>query len=294
MGEQDGNVLDDMDTMSGNDLPGDEPVAGEGDTGDPAGQPTEPMEPESPSDGSEQEPGNDTEDQGEEDKEDTPVFIIEDGGSKEWQEGITERLAELMEPEDNTDVTERLDALIQMLTPEGDGLEAYAAETVPVEGYESFQYPVKVEYSVLFAGYEEYFTETQTYDDPETFKADYEDFANECSKPGSNFKDFYISCIYDASNNIAYEINTPEPEPDPGDAEQKETAELLLSHLEGINTTLSGMVLADAEYYQMVEDYQTEMLEMQAANTAANIAICVGIFGIFITMIWALLFGRIR
>lgn len=290
MGEQDGNIYD-IDTLSGNDLPGDEPSESEEGAGSPADHPAEPGK---DTGGNEQEPGNDTEDPGEEDKEDSPVVIIEDGDSKEWREDITERLTELMKPEDNTDVTERLDALIQMLTPEEDELEAYAAETVPVEGYETFQYPVKVEYAVLFAGYEEYFIETQTYDDPEMFKTDYEDFAYECSKPGSSFKDFYISCIYDANNDIAYEIKTPESEPDPGDEEQKETAELLLSHLEGINTALSDMVQADAEYCQMVQDYQTEMLEMQAASTATNIFICVGVFGIFITMIWALLFGRFK
>lgn len=296
MGEQDGTILDDLRTVSEND-PGDIPPVEEtppenGDvTGDPADHPAEPGE---STGGSEQEPGNDTEDQGEEDKEDSPVVIIEDGDSKEWQEDITERLTELMKPEDNTDVTERLDALIQMLTPEEDELEAYAVETVPVEGYETFQYPVKVEYAVLFAGYEEYFIETQTYDDPEMFKTDYEDFAYECSKPGSSFKDFYISCIYDANNDIAYEIKTPEPEPDPGDEEQKETVEQLLSHLEGINTTLSGMVQADAEYYQMVQDYQTEMLEMQAVNTATNIVLVIGVFAIFGAMVFQQFLGRFK
>ena len=297
MGEQDGTILDDLRTVSEND-PGDippveeTPPENEDGAGDPADRPSEPDE---ATGGSEQEPGGDTEDPGKEDKEDSPVVVIEDGDSKEWREDITDRLTELMKPADNTDVTERLDTLIQMLTPETEeGVELYAAETVPVEGYEAFQYPVKVEYMVLFAGYEEYFTQMMTYDDPEMFKADYEDFAYECSRPGSSFKDFYINCIYDASGGIAYELQTPEPEPDPGDGGQEETVEQLLSHLEGINTTLSDMVQANAEYYQMVQDYQTEMLEMQAANTATNIFICVGVFGIFIAMIWAQLFGRIK
>lgn len=294
MGEQDGTMDDvfSIDTLSGNDLPGEDLPENEDGTGDPADQPVEPGE---STGGNEQEPGDDTEDPGKEDKEDSPVVVIEDGDSKEWREDITERLTELMKPADNTDVTERLDALIQMLTPETEeGMELYAAETVPVEGYEAFQYPVKVEYMVLFAGYEEYFAETQTYDGPETFKADYEDFAYECSKPGSSFKDFYINCIYDANSSIVYELQTPEPEPDPGDEEQKETVALLLSHLERINTTLSDMVQADAEYYRMVQDYQTEMLEMQAANTATNIFICAGVFCIFAAMLWSYLFGRMK
>lgn len=297
MGEHDGGILDGlgMDTLSGNDLPGTEnPGEDENGTDDPVDQPAEPDD---PAYGNEQEPGSDTPDPGKEDKEDQPVIVIEDGGSEEWREEITKRLEELTEPEDTTDVTERLDALIGLLTPdelsEEPEAEAQAEQPVPVEGYEGFSYPVKVEYAVLFAGYEEYITDMETYGDPETFLADYADFVLECSRPGSNFKDFYVRYVYDSGNSIVYDCESqmPDPGPDTGE-EEPDPADLLLSHLEGINATLSGMAQADAEYYQMVQDYETEMLEMQAVSIAANIAICFGLFSIFAALVFWQFLGR--
>ena len=70
--------------------------------------------------------------------------------------------------------------------------------------------------------------------------------------------------------------------------------ELLLSYLEGINTTLSGMTQADAEYYQMVKDYQTEMLEIQSASAATDIFICIGVFAVFAALVFQWFFGRIK
>lgn len=268
MGEHDNGYVD---TLSGNDI-GNPGMDNEGteipetpDTGDPEipgietpgqGEDTGSDKPDT---------GHDTEDKDDKEGSDSAdheqiITVIEDDDSKEWREGISEQLAELMKPQDTTDVTERLDNLIMLLTPEEDETEVvselYTIMTIPVEGYEGFQYPVEVEYSILFAGYEEYMSDAETYDDAETFRADYEELSSECSKPGSNFKDFYISCIYDAGGNTVYDAQIPEPTPDPGDEEQKEVTEQLLAHLEGINTTLSDMVQADMEYYQMVRDYQ--------------------------------------
>lgn len=300
MEEQDGTILDDTGTVSGNDPgdTGDIPPAEEAppENGDGTDQPPDqPEEPEKPAAGNEQNPGSDTSDPGKEDKEDAPVVMIEDGGSKEWQEDVTEQLAELMKPEDTADITERLDALIALLTPDELAEDPETdAMAIPVEGYEAFGYPVKVEYAVLFAGYEEYFIETETYDNAEIFAADYEDFVYECGRPGSSFKDFYINCIYDADGSIVYALQTPEPEPDAGEEEEPEPVDLLLSHLEDINTTLSGMVQADAAYCQMVKDYQTEMLEMQAVSTATNIIIVIGVFAIFGAMIFQQFLGRFK
>lgn len=294
-----------MDTLSGNDVSDHETDTGEtgetGDTGISGGQ--TPGQDEGTGD-SKPDTGHDTADKDDKEVSDSAdheqvITIIEDDGSKEWREGISEQLTELMKPQDTTDVTERLDNLIMLLTPEEDpqideGLELYTAATIPLEGYEDFQYPVKVEYSVLFAGYEEYITETQTYDDAEMFRTDYEDFASECSKPGSNFKDFYISRIYDAGGNTVYEVQTPEPQPDPGDEEQKEITGQLLTHLENINTTLSGMVQADMEYYQAVKDYQTEMLELNTATTAYTLITCFGVFAIFAVLLWSEFFRRFK
>lgn len=294
MEELERTVPDDTGTISGND-PGDIPPAEETppENGDGTGRPADqPEEPEKPADGSGQAPGNDMPDPGKEDKEDAPAVITDDD-SGEWAEDVTERLAELMEPEDNADITERLDALIALLTPEELTEEAETGtQAIPVEGYDTFGYPVKVEYAVLFAGYEEYITETETYDAPEIFAADYEDFVYECSKPGSSFKDFYINCIYDADGSIVYALQVPEP--DTGEEEEPEPADLLLSHLEGINTTLSGMVQADAAYCRMVKDYQTEMLEMQAVSTATDIIIATGVFAIFGAMVFQQFLGRFK
>lgn len=294
MGEQDGTTSDGMDTVSGNDLPGTEedkenPGEGENGTGDPSGRPAEPGDPE---EGDEQEPGNDPSDPGEENEEDIPVTSTGDGDAQ-WREDITERLEELMEPEDTTDVTERLDALIALLTPEELAEEPEAdAQTVPVEGYEDFSYPVNVEYSVLMAGFDEYITDTETYGDPGTFLADYEELVLECGRPGSSFRDFYICYVYDSDNRMVYDYKAQMP--DPGEEEEPDPAELLLSHLEDINTTLSGMIQADMEYCQMMKDYQTEMLEMQAASTATDILICIGVYAVFAALVWQWFLGRFK
>lgn len=298
MGEQDGTILDDLRTVSEND-PGDippveeTPPENEDGTGDPADHPTEPGE---SADGNEQEPEEDTPDQDKEDKEDVPTVIIEDSGAEEWREAVTEQLTELMKPEDTTDVTERLDALIRLLTPEEETgePEPYAA-VFSFEGYTEWDYPITMQFMVYPYGMGNWLENTQIFPDAESFMTRYEEIIGLCGE-GGTLKDFYVQYIWDSNEELLYdyEAQTPEPEPDPGDEEEKETVELLLSHLEGINTTLSDMMQANAEYYQMVKDYQTEMLEMQAANTATNIFICVGVFGIFIAMIWAQLFGRIK
>jgi len=299
MGGQDGIMDDDglVGTISGNDVPDKEnPAEGEQGTGDPADQPAEPLEPEDPADGSEQEPGNDPSDPGKEDEEDIPVTTTGDGDAQ-WREDIAERLEELTEPEDTTDVTERLDALIALLTPEELAEEPEAdAQTVPVEGYEDFSYPVNVEYSVLMAGFDEYITDTETYGDPGTFLADYEELVLECGRPGSSFRDFYICYVYDSDNRMVYDYKAQMPDPggDPGEEEKPDPVELLLSHLEDINTTLSGMAQADAEYFQMVKDYQTEMLEMQAVCTATDIFICAGVFAIFGALVFWQFLGRFK
>ncbi len=295
-----------METLSGNDLGDDVTDGQEPDTGDPDTSGGQSPGQDEGTGGGEPDTGHDTEDKDDKEVSDSSeqeqheqiITIIEDDDSKEWREGISEQLAELMKPQDTADVTERLDTLIMLLTPEEDETdevsELYTIAAIPVEGYEGFQYPVEVEYSILFAGYEEYMADAETYDDAETFRTDYEELSSECSKPGSNFKDFYISCIYDAGGNTVYDAKIPEPTPDPGDEEQKEVTEQLLAHLEGINTTLSDMVQADMEYYQMVRDYQAEMLELTAADTGLTLFTCIGVFAIFALLLWSEFFRRFR
>lgn len=297
MGEQDG-IMDDnglVGTVSGNDLPDMEsPAEGENGTGDPVDQPAEPGD---PSEGTEQEPGNDTPDQDKEEQEAQPsqsVVIMEDGESKEWREDITQRLTEMMEPEDTTDVTERLDALIDLLTPEeAEGEpEAYAA-ALSFEDYAEWDYPVTMQFMVYPYGAGYWMDQTEHCQDADSFLARYDEIVGLCGE-GGTLKDFSVKYIYDCNGDLMYdyEAQAPEPEPGPGDGEQKETVELLLSHLEGINTTLSGMVQADAEYCQMVKDYEAEMLEMQAASTATDIFICIGVFAVFGALVFQQFLGR--
>lgn len=264
----------------------------------PPGQEEEenPGQQEGPADGNGQEPGDDTGHPDGEERETQPVVVVEDGGTEEWREGITERLTELMKPADNTDVTERLDALIQMLTPEEqeEEPEPYAA-AFSFDGYEEWDYPVTMKFMVYPYGAGYWMENTEHYEDADSFETRYDEIVSLCGE-GGMLKDFYVQYIWDSNDGLLYdyETQTPEPEPDPGDEGQKETVELLLSHLEGINTTLSGMTEADAEYYEVLQDYQEEMLEMQAASTATDIFICIGVFAIFAALVWQWFLGRFK
>lgn len=164
------------------------------------------------------------------------------------------------------------------------------AETpLPFEGNEGWAYPVTVDYTISPWGAAETGC-TQTFDSADALKKEYSDLVNAC-QDGGGLKDFSVQRITDINGVPVYEHQM---EPDPGEEGQKETVELLLSHLEGINTTLSGMEQADAEYYQMVKDYQSEMLEMQAANTATNIFICIGVFAVFGALVFWQFLGRFK
>lgn len=286
---------DPADQTPGEQLPGDS-----GST-DPGEQPPEQDE---GTDGNGPHPG-DAADQDKEDKEDTsgdssggqeqPAGTPEDG-TEEWQEEITERLTELMKPEDNTDVTERLDALIGLLTPEEieEEPEPYA-EVFAFEGYTEWDYPITMQFQVYPYGMGNWLRQTQTFNDPESFTVRYEEILGLCGE-GGTLKDFYVEYIWDCNDEAVYdhEAQTPEPEPDPGDEEQEETVELLLSHLEGINTTLSEMIQTDTAYQTATMDCQQEMLVMQRLHTACGVILCVELFAIFIEMIWAEFFRRFR
>ena len=171
--------------------------------------------------------------------------------------------------------------------------DVYIPPEIPIEGYEGWAYPVTVDYLVEFVGFEDVVPQTEEYPSPDIFLEDYQGFARECFI-GSTFKDFVIQKITDSGGNTVYENAAETPEPDPGDEEQKETVDLLLSHLKDINTTLEGMVQADTEYYQAVFDYQQQMLEMQAVSTATNICILIGVFAIFGAMVFQQFLGRFK
>lgn len=149
MGEQDNGYVS---TLSGNDI-GNPGVGNEGteipetpDTGDPgvSGNETPGQGEDTGSD--KPDTGHDTEDK--DDKEDSDstdhdqiITVIEGDDSKEWREGISEQLSELLKPQDTDDVTERLDSLIMLLTPDeeevtAEGMEAHTVD-IPFDGYTS-------------------------------------------------------------------------------------------------------------------------------------------------------------
>lgn len=307
MGEHDNGYVD---TLSGNDI-GNPGMDNEGmeipetpDTGnsDPSGNETPGQGEDTGSD--KPDTGHDTEDKDDKEESDSAdqeqiITVIEDDDSKEWREGISEQLAELMKPQDTTDVTERLDNLIMLLTPEEDEAALQEAEphtvTIPFEGHTGWDYPINVQFQVYPYGAGYWMKQTEGFSDVDSFMARYEEIINLCQE-GGTLKDFYVEYIWDCSEELVYdhEAQTSEPEPDPGEEEQKEITDKLLTHLEDINTTLSDMVQANMEYYQEVRDHQTEMQDLNRINTACNIVVSVGVFCIFALLLWSEFFRRFK
>ena len=266
----------------------------------------EPEEPET----EKPEPG---EDDNREEKEDTEKTPEENDGDQQEETGqdqqpgyeeLLERLDLIGMQEDSEEtsgVTERLDALIQLLTPEEteDGIETYAA-AFPFEGYEDWEYQIGVQYAVYPWGAGHWMEATETFYDPESFVARYDELISLCAN-GGTLKDFYVMYIWEDYTGdwetLVYDyqaITEPEPEPDPVEEEPDEAVELLLSHLESIDMTLAEMQQADLEYYQAVNDYQAEMLKINAAEAACTIVICVAVIAIFATLLWSELFRRFK
>lgn len=276
-------------------IPGTEP--GEGET-PPQEEGQEPVtDPETP-------PGNEGQDPGPGENTEPPATeppTEETGGgtetpSADTMQQILDDLRETLGKKE-TDVTTLVESVQDLVDAvSANTLQAsdiYIPPEIPIEGYEGWAYPVTVDYLVKLVGFEDAVPQTEEYPSPDVFLEDYQGIAKECFI-GSTFKDFVIEKITDAGGNVVYEKTAETPEPDPGDEEQKETAELLLTHLENINTTLEGMVQADLEYRQATADYQDQMLKMQAAGTATNIFICIGVFAIFAAMIWQQFLGRFK
>lgn len=249
---------------------------------DPGGEP-DPVTPEEPGtetpglgknedQGGKEEPGKTPEenvgDQQEETGRDQQSYI----------EDFMERLDRLdMQKDDNvSDLTESIRSLVDLMSiDQGQQRDVYIPPDILIDGYEAWDYPITVDYLISIVGYEEMVPQSAAYDDPEQFLEDFQDLAFNCFQ-GTVFKDFYIDKVYDAGGNKVYDSQPEtEPEPEPGEEEPGEAVDLLLSHLETINTTLAEMQQADLEYYQAVYDYQAEMLEMQTAETGATMILCV-------------------
>lgn len=196
---------------------------------------------------------------------------------------------------DVADLTESIRSLVELMSIDqyqpGD---IYTPPDILIEGYEAWDYPITVDYMISIVGYEDMLPQTADYDDPGQFLEDFQDMAWNCYR-GDVFRDFYIDKVFDAGGNKVYDSQPEqEPEPEPGEEEPNETVELLLSHLEDINTILEGMQQADLEYYQEVNDYHAEMMKMQVAETASTIFICIGLFIVSTILLWSELFRRFR
>lgn len=281
--------IEDPDSLSGND-PGGEPDPVTPEPEEPGTETPDPGEDENQDGKEEQEkpPGQSTGDQQEDAESGDPLDIGE----------IMKRLDLLDMKEDREAVkslTESIRSLVDLMSidqyQQGD---VYTPPDILIEGYRDWNYPIIVDYMVNIVGYEDMLPQSMDYDDPDQFLEDFQDIAWNCYL-GTVFKDFYIDKVYDAGGNKVYDSQPEtEPEPDPGEEEPNETVELLLSHLENIDATLAEMQQADLEYYQAVYDYQEEMLQIQAIETANTIFICAAVIAIFAAMLWSELFRRFK
>lgn len=194
---------------------------------------------------------------------------------QELLDGINARFEQ--KDEAAADLTESIRSLVDLMSMDQvQQRDVYIPPDILIEGYEAWDYPVTVDYMISIVGYEDMLPQSASYDDPGQFLEDFQDLAWNCYR-GDVFMDFYIDKAYDAGGNKVYDS---QPEPEPGEEEPDETVELLLSHLEDINTTLDEMQQADLEYYQSVAAYQEETLELQTADTASTIILCIAVFAV--------------
>lgn len=181
---------------------------------------------------------------------------------------------------DVADLTESIRSLVDLMSLDLYSTPGYTyvPPEIPIEGYQEWDYPIIVDYLITIVGYGDPIPQSNDYDDPDQFLEDFQAFAFECYK-GDVYSEFSIDKVWGAEGKKLYDSQgMEEPEPDPGEEEPNETVELLLSHLEGINTTLEEMQQADLEYYQSVAAYQEDMLRLQAADTGATIILCIAVF----------------
>lgn len=200
-----------------------------------------------------------------------------DSETQDLYQEIMERLELMDVPEDETGITERLDAILMMMAPEEmqeTDMGTYSA-AIPFEGYEGWTYPINMQFQVYPYGFGNWLEQWQSFSDASGFAARYEEIVSLCGADGT-LKDFYVEYIwedYGGDNEcLVYDYQAAPEEPDQGQTETKEALDKILVCLETAGTTLDGMALADTDYYQAVSDYQEQMLEAQALNIAVGLA----------------------
>ncbi len=246
----------------------------------------------------------------EDDREDTER---EDGSDSTYQgqpqvdeDAIAERVAEMLRPDEDTSVEDKIDLLLDRLalkTTEGvtdDTAVAPVSPVIPIEGYRDWDYGITVHLDICPYGLGHWTKVTEEFSTPEEFETRY---AQWCSFVGDTVDSFYMTTIHDAGGNKVYDYETyqePEPEePEPEEPEEtvtedSETVTQLLSHLEGINGTLLEMTTADTEFYDSILLYQSDMLELQKTSVALEIIMSVGIFLIFGALLVKILMEKLR
>lgn len=271
----------------------------------PSENTTEPVEDEPapdpiPEDPAEQEPGQE-EDSGQEEPG-GEVPSESPGDHQEQQpvdeETIAEKVVEMLQPEKDSSVEEKIDMLLEMISPKTyeNAADVPVSPSIPIEGYRDWYYGITVNLDIYPYGLGHWTKVTETFSTPEEFETRY---AQWCSYVGDTVDSFYMATIYDAGGNEVYNYETyqePEPEePEPeGPVHEDQTVARLLSHLDGLNGTLTEMTATDIEFYESVLLYQENMLELQKTDVALDIIIAVGIFLIFGALLVEILMEKVR
>ncbi len=210
------------------------------------------------------------------------VEVKQDFNGEEFSRILKEAMEDPSGEKDMEGLTRRLDEMITLLTPEEETTEEEAVVhsqlSVPPSGYTEWDYPVQVVYGITTStGYSTFVS--MNYDSPDAFKTGFEGMEEDVTE--GSLLSFYVRYVYTTDSSgmradLLYDSEAPvtmpeEPEEDP-------VADTLLSHLESINTYLADMSAADMEYYQSAADYREQMLELQTADTAGTIMLCIGVF----------------
>lgn len=212
---------------------------------------------------------------------------------------VTDTLAGLEDQDKTEELTERLDEMIMLLTPEETEEEpvVHSQLSIPSTDYTEWDYPVRVTYGITTAsGYSTYVGKDM--DSSGAFETDFEGMQEDVD--AGYLQSFYIRYVYgigddDQYSMLLYDSENPVTVPEePEEPEENPVVDLLLSHLEGINTYLADMSVADVEYYQATIDYREEMLELQQADTASTIILCVAVFIVAAEIAAANFLGRLK
>lgn len=200
---------------------------------------------------------------------------------EEFNRILKEAMEDPSREKDMEGLTQRLDEMITLLTPE-EGTEeepaVYSELSTPPADYTSWDYPVSVTYGITTStGYSTYVS--MEYDSPDAFRTGFEGMEEDVTE--GSLQSFYVRYARGLDGEGMYTVllyDSEVPVTMPEEPEEDPVADALLFHLENINTYLADMSAADMEYYQSMSDYREQMLELQTADTACTIILCIGVF----------------